>query len=782
MRTLLAVGTVLVLVFCFGDVYSDATAAKPTIQNQDYFSLLEKGIEVLLSNVSSTQSLSQLSNLASLFPAMNVQNVQKILHSLNVPIPSGPQFNATLKLLQSTGQSVASKFTSGQKSYKMLSPACSSAMGMLGSQFLAQKQWALKMVDSWGKPRAGLLEGNVKWRGMYDECMNTVAEIDGKVVFEPNSCGVNIPTSISGPSGNVNIVIRMCLPSVCTGGDPYFIADSILALIPTTPPLTANFGWCQEEPEYDLRTTITICVCGAFLALMTLATLFDVFVVRQQQKKTTKTPIETEFNKNGIIPVTVIGEGNSPQNVEDNSPVKNGTIQTNGYSIDNVPAVETKYTGLCSKLLLSFSVWTNGRKLLSAKQTGGTMGAINGIRFLSMTWVILGHTYIFLLLQGALVNTAPFASQMLKRRSFMAITNALLSVDTFFTLSGLLVAYVFMKEMKREKGRINWFMFYFHRFWRLTPPYMMVMMLDIVLFRYLGDGPMWSVTGLETDYCKDSWWTNLIYVNNLVKTDKMCFGWSWYLANDMQFYVISPIILVPLYFSKKIGSAIAVLFLLGTTIASGVISKTYELPSTQYSMVPNPHSGDYFEKYYIKPYCRMGPYIIGMMTGYILYRTKGKYNMKPPVSLFIWIVMTTLACLVIYGVYDETSGKTAMSVNVAALYNAVHKTLWGVCVSWVIFACVTGNGGYINTILSWSPFVPLGRLTYCAYLVHPIIIFVYIRSLRQAVYATDFVMIYQFLGHLVTAYGVAFVVSLTFESPMMGLERAIFRRGKKKNQ
>lgn len=33
---------------------------------------------------------------------------------------------------------------------------------------------------------------------------------------------------------------------------------------------------------------------------------------------------------------------------------------------------------------------------------------------------------------------------------------------------------------------------------------------------------------------------------------------------------------------------------------------------------------DYFSKYYIKPWCRMGPYIIGIMFGYLLYKTKGK--------------------------------------------------------------------------------------------------------------------------------------------------------------
>jgi hypothetical protein len=40
-------------------------------------------------------------------------------------------------------------------------------------------------------------------------------------------------------------------------------------------------------------------------------------------------------------------------------------------------------------------VYTNGEKILSTRQGAGTLTAVNGIRFISMTWVILGHTFAF---------------------------------------------------------------------------------------------------------------------------------------------------------------------------------------------------------------------------------------------------------------------------------------------------------------------------------------------------------------------------------------------------
>ena len=58
------------------------------------------------------------------------------------------------------------------------------------------------------------------------------------------------------------------------------------------------------------------------------------------------------------------------------------------------------------------------------------------------------------------------------------------------------------------------------------------------------------------DSCPEGWWTNLLYINNLYSgpdpqsgpaLNKFgCLGYTWYLANDTQFYVLSPILLITL--------------------------------------------------------------------------------------------------------------------------------------------------------------------------------------------------------------------------------------------
>ena len=45
--------------------------------------------------------------------------------------------------------------------------------------------------------------------------------------------------------------------------------------------------------------------------------------------------------------------------------------------------------------------------------------------------------------------------------------------------------------------------------------------------------------------------------------------------------------------------------------------------------------------------------------------------------------------------------------------------------------------GFVNTLLSWKALIPLSRLTYCAYLVHLVVMDVYQNSKRSLVYFTD---------------------------------------------
>lgn len=51
--------------------------------------------------------------------------------------------------------------------------------------------------------------------------------------------------------------------------------------------------------------------------------------------------------------------------------------------------------------------------------------------------------------------------------------------------------------------------------------------------------------GLDDDsVCPHFWWRNMLYIQNWFPFPQLCMIWSWYLADDMQFYVWALLLLM----------------------------------------------------------------------------------------------------------------------------------------------------------------------------------------------------------------------------------------------
>lgn len=54
----------------------------------------------------------------------------------------------------------------------------------------------------------------------------------------------------------------------------------------------------------------------------------------------------------------------------------------------------------------------------------------------------------------------------------------------------------------------------------------------------------------------------------------------------------------------------------------------------------------------------------------------------------------------------------------AGLYASLHRTMWSIGTAGLFYAASYGTANFLYKILSWSPWVPISKLVYGAYLVH----------------------------------------------------------------
>eukprot|EP00795_Rhopilema_esculentum_P001737 gene1737-16222_t len=539
---------------------------------------------------------------------------------------------------------------------------------------------------------------------------------------------------------------------------------------------------CEDRHQkFSTGTVVTLTLCGILAGLCLFGTIFELVLnflesFCSPSKELVNLPV---YHNKAASDIEAKGTEHGHESDDDEL-----NSQSHTDSSEKTYLVEKRILEKLKNHLswyMCFSIIKNTKAILNTDTPSGAILSINGIRTISMTWVILGHIYSVGVMAGGLVNFTELV-KVLNRFSFLSIANAFFSVDSFFLLSGLLVSYLGMRRLD-AKGKLPIWKFYLHRYIRLTPTYGFVILIFVFVYPWMGKGPLWSTVSAKhiADPCKDKWWTNLLYINNFYpnKLGEECLGWGWYLANDMQFFLISPFILYMSYWFKWIGSlASNGALILISIIVTGALIGHYKLQSLQVvANLARPQPAASFEDLvYIKPYCRIIPYLAGMLLGYLLFRkVQIKGQLKPLFAVIGWAVAIGCGMAVVYGTWDTTKkGGKPFTEAENILYGSLSRLTWSVALSWVIFACHTGVGGLVNSILSWRAFIPLSRLTFGAYLLHPLVMIIFYQTKQSPRAYTDMDMAFQFVAITAFSYASAFILALGVEYPTLNLEKKIF--------
>lgn len=483
---------------------------------------------------------------------------------------------------------------------------------------------------------------------------------------------------------------------------------------------------------------------------------------------------------------------------------------------------------IAQSYIIIFSVISNVDRL-NAKSPVNSFKILNLVRVLSIYWVIYGHTQ--LLASDLLGN--PFGRQTLNPTtrnkytqdiSAVASTGGEFSVDTFFWMSGFLASFGTIKAFSStsENGNSSLLLSpfkYFYilgmRFLRLTPSYAFVLFASYLWVPYMGHGPYWELSaGPSTNPgCSKYWWTNLLYINNLYDDKKNgmngCLPHTWYLANDMQFFLLVPLFswffvqfrqrqnLSP--WRRYMGlygpwSCVILIQLIVTTI---LIQEIDGLTGT---------FGDHYNRYiYEKPWARVTPYAVGSLTAMWYFERENNNNqelnhgIKFVLSFFLGL---GVMCGIVFMRYDAfvcreghdcdiwgSLGKYGLFIAqnwkqtdfVFLFYMAYAYLFWSLSLSAVMvyfFTCRPPK--FFIQIYESHFWVPLSRLTYGVYLVHMILLKVYFALGEAPGAETAVTNLYTSVAVAFFSFMISFALYLLVEKPFMNMF-AMMMSSKKRN-
>ncbi|CAG2105278.1 unnamed protein product [Medioppia subpectinata] len=115
-------------------------------------------------------------------------------------------------------------------------------------------------------------------------------------------------------------------------------------------------------------------------------------------------------------------------------------------------------------------------------------------------------------------------------------------------------------------------------------------------------------------------------------------------------------------------------------------------------------------------------------------------NLLYKLNITLWVLSVTLNLCITFLTWPWLLGNSYHN-TASVLYGATHRTLWALSWSYILFACATGHGSIVNTVLSWKALVPLSRLSFQAYLYHSVLISRFVYDARQPLYSSKVTLV-----------------------------------------
>ena len=374
----------------------------------------------------------------------------------------------------------------------------------------------------------------------------------------------------------------------------------------------------------------------------------------------------------------------------------------------------------------------------------GSLPALDGIRGFACAAIVFFHCTLF---SGVFMVREPD----LELRVLRFLGNGLWTgVDIFFVLSGFLIGRILIRDLARD-GAVRFRRFYLRRFFRIFPAYYLVLSVALFLLAPLNIARFrdyLTFTGSrDLAALRRGAWVNYLYLNNYIAPsggDVMVWGWS--LCVEEHFYLLLPTALVLVFRARS------------PALRAGLLAALTLLPLAARAISYALGTGTGSDFYYMS-HARFDQLLIGVLIAYafVMYRERFQ-RLATRGGRALGAI--GLACVLLVWVYGGAFGAGAFAA------------IWQFFVLALGVGFVLVNGLFFQNRLTrffaHSFWVPLARVSYGMYLVHPIVIFGCIPWFQ-----THSVRSPQVLGLYACAMAISFAVAcllfLALERPLLDL-------------
>ncbi|XP_060865910.1 nose resistant to fluoxetine protein 6-like isoform X2 [Metopolophium dirhodum] len=624
------------------------------------------------------------------------------------------------------------------------SSACQRQVDMYVRNLQNYTDWAVRMAESWNRHPIGILAGNKYHMGIYDECVDVNYPVKGQYCLSEIHLFPPMGKNYSFQKGTDNI------------ND---VSDNHA--------WKTVLGWV-DSPDLVKRNSLNlgICIpdsCSAADLQTSLQNEFDKVFLPEKFKAVVQ-----------VDPILCTVSG-------DMYPYDMAYFLTSAFFVLLVMICCGVTVGHFIKLsrqqnktlsddefFISFSFIKSVKELLKYDKTN-ELNILNGLKVTTMIFILFGHRFMYLV--GNPMSHSKIIENMYMSGPDIILTSMNL-VDPFFYLSGFIL-YMTTSPIFMKAGSV-WIKLaspVIYRIVRMLPAYCAMMAITANIVPHLGDGPFWpQKTWSEAETCKKYWWTNLLFISNFIDAKYECLIVSWYISCDVQFFIVG-VVLVYIYTKNtKYGIGLLSTIIIASMITpfiSTILNKNDGILKIHIPFLENPRTSTTFNESYRATHLRATPFFVGVAMSFVadkLKKTKTKLSLITVYGGTLVVIVVSL-CVQLYGAKFYARHRP---------YNLLEQALYSTFSHWTWTAI-----GLLTKIFDNRLIVPMGKLSYCVFLVNLIVMMMSQSSQRLPTYPSAKSLLDAWIYDTFKTYLMGLALYLVVEAPFGDLTRKMFGRGKK---
>lgn len=624
-----------------------------------------------------------------------------------------------------------------------------------------------RLIDTFGKPDAGVYSGLVTWLGSYEQCQQLSLDRGN---IKTRYCFARMrpmwwPKNESAASETI-IRIGSCLPETCDTNSFDLHRAQLEKLIKFDlsefwrQGLEFESLFCLPDERSPIRWIplsgwVYIYAVSIWLAVVLTGSIIHELATREQKKdelaKTTK--------------VTTVG-AQVAQALSIRCAFK--AFKTNRFRV----------------------------RYAQGERVRVDLGMLDMVKILMAIGVVLGHSgYLWMIYTRTMGNRLSNATGGLGRMG-LSVSRC---VDTFFFFFGLLTAHTMLRKFSRAQlaSPLTWLLVNLGVFFRITPLFMLVFWYSKSISPYTGSGPWWDY-GVhqysQKGACmRDPWWRSLPYFGCSTGVPApACILPGWFIVSYSQLSLLLPLliyILAGLVSNRQRFGLVTLLSLVSVAQLAFKLNIQTSIKLEHFSSLGS-FAADLMEKFesigFMSTLGKLGSVSMGCLVGYLLYRYGNGDILEWPrwvrsKVLFVLVIILHVVLVFVPVIASQITHLTQRNQTTLAEFivsNAVLQLIWPMLNAILVINCTTiYNGHYLCRWAGHSFWRAFNKLGLCLYLVHWEVIFVGLTNYEQAPshgFMTDVMKMWAF--GVFFSLILALLLHILFEAPLAALTLLLFSR------